>query len=515
MARKFLLIGIVLAVGLLTTGCGSREAASTPETESSVRALFGNVVTASGKVVPLQWATLSFETGGRLEWLTAEGSQVTAGEVLARLDATDLEHAVAQAQAALEAAQAQLAIAKAGARVEEIAMAEGAVASARAALEAALVQQATAEGQLRAAEAALTIAEAQVVAARADIDRAKAQLAQVQAGPTEADVAIAQSAVDGAQAQLEQLLAGLDEEEVEVARLNWDLARNALWQAQLERDAVKGRAGVPRYQKDLADSAVGAAELSALIAQLQHRLAEKGATDEQIRVAQAAVRQAQAQLDKVRAGARPAEVDMAQAGVDAAEALLAQAEAGVDAARADVDTVRAGIDGAQAGVDAAQAQLDQAQANLDLLQAGARSEDIALLEANVAQSQAVLAQAKSGLAKATLVAPFSGVVGTIYLREGELILPGTPVLILGDMTVLRVETTDLNEVDAARVAVGSSATLTFDALPDLTTKGLVVRLAPMAAIGQGGTNFTAIIEMDSPPDALRWGMTAFVDIEVD
>jgi hypothetical protein len=86
---------------------------------------------------------------------------------------------------------------------------------------------------------------------------------------------------------------------------------------------------------------------------------------------------------------------------------------------------------------------------------------------------------------------------------------------LGDVGALRVETTDLNEVDAARVGVGSVVTLTFDALPGQAARGQVVRLAPMASVSQGGTNFTAIVEMDSPPEALRWGMTAFVDIEVD
>jgi HlyD family secretion protein len=517
MTRKLVrrITGIILVVGLVVTGCASQDEASTPQEDSVVSTFFANVVTASGKVVPAQWAGLSFETGGRVEWLVEEGEQVSAGEVLARLDAADLDHAVAQAQAALDAAQAQLALAKAGARAEEIAMAEGTVASAQAALEAALVGQATAEGQLLAAEAALDVAEAQVAAAQADLDRAKAQLAQVQAGATEADIAFARSAVEGAQAQLEQLLSEPDEQSVEIARLNWDLARNALWQAQLERDATKGRAGTPGYQKDLADAVVGAAEVSALIAQLQHKLADKGATDEQIRVAQAAVRQAQAQLDKVKAGARPEEVDIAQAGVDAAEAQLAQAGAGVDVAKADLVTAQAGVGVAQAGVDAAQAQLDQAQASLDLLNVGARSEEIALLEANAAQAEAALAQAESAQAKAVLVAPFAGTVGAVYLREGEMVTPGTPVVVVGDVGTLRVETTDLNEVDAARVAVDSSVTLTFDALPGGTTDGQVLRIAPMASVSQGGTNFTAVIEMTSPPEALRWGMTAFVDIEVE
>jgi hypothetical protein len=36
----------------------------------------------------------------------------------------------------------------------------------------------------------------------------------------------------------------------------------------------------------------------------------------------------------------------------------------------------------------------------------------------------------------------------------------------------------------------------------------------MAASGTGGVHYTVIIELDEMHPALRWGMTAFVDIEV-
>jgi len=462
---------------------------------------------ASG-TIEAEDVTVAAEMGGRIVAMLAdEGDEVTAGEVLVKLDQTLLlaqqeqaEAAVARAQAALDAAQAQLAIAKAGARPEEIAVAEGAVAGARAGLAGAQAEHeaaqgqvsaaesglATARGQLLAAEAAQTIAEAQVMAAQADLDRAEAQLTQVQTGPTEDDIAIAQSAVDGAQAQLEKLLAGLEEEEVEIARLNWELARNVLWQTQLERDAVKGRPGVPRYQKDLADAAVGAAEVSALIAQLQHKLAGKGAADEQIRVAQAAVRQAQAQLDKIKAGATEEEVAMAQAGVDAAESQLAQARTGVDAAsiqvtqaqvgveaaQAAVTTAQAGVNAAGAGMDAAQAQLDQAQANLDLLKAGARSEEIALLEANVAQSEALLSDAGAALKglnaqldRMTLVAPVGGIVMERTGHAGELAAPGAPLLILANLDEATL-TVYVPEADLGRVSLGQMVEVTVDAYED-------------------------------------------------
>jgi hypothetical protein len=37
----------------------------------------------------------------------------------------------------------------------------------------------------------------------------------------------------------------------------------------------------------------------------------------------------------------------------------------------------------------------------------------------------------------------------------------------------------------------------------------------MADPGSGGVNYTAVVELDEIPAQVRWGMTAFVDIEVE
>jgi multidrug efflux pump subunit AcrA (membrane-fusion protein) len=86
---------------------------------------------------------------------------------------------------------------------------------------------------------------------------------------------------------------------------------------------------------------------------------------------------------------------------------------------------------------------------------------------------------------------------------------------VGDLSALQVETTDLDEVDVARVQIGQQVGLTFDALPDRVLAGHIVRIAPMATPGQGATTYTAIVALDETDPALRWGMTAFVDIEVE
>lgn len=520
MAQRFLkrTISIVMVIGLMAVGCAGQKAASTQEEPPVVSAVYGNVVTATGKAVPAQWAALSFETGGRVEWLVAEGSHVEAGEVLARLDATDLEHTAAQARAALAVVQAQLAAAKAGATPEETAGAEAAVVTAQggvAAAEVAVVQAEIGAGiariNLKQAKGAVAVAEAALTQGQGIRNAAVAALTQAQGSLDAAGAGLIQ-----AEAELARLQTGARPEEIVIHEARVEQAKWELWfltnvhKQLIDNDIGGAPEEQARFQREAAQAAYDAA-------QAQLDLVKAGATNDEIVAAKAGVSAAQAQVTVAGAGIDAAEAALAQAqgALDAAEADLARTQAALEAVQGQVELAEMDVTAAEAQVQIAEGQLAQAEAQRDRLEAGVTTEEIAVLEAQVSQTEATLAQAESALAKATLIAPFAGTVGAVHLREGEMTAPGTPVLVLGDVSALRVEITDLNEVDVAQVAVGSPVTLTFDALPEQLVKGQVVRIAPMASVGQGGTNFTTVVEMNSPPAELRWGMTVFVDIEVD
>lgn len=315
-----------------------------------------------------------------------------------------------------------------------------------------------------------------VAAAEAALNIAQANLARVKAGPRPGEIAqaeegvrSAQAARDAAQAQLEQaqaglkqLLAGARPEEVEAAAATLMKAEAALRQAQAEYDKIA-------WAGDVGDTPQALALESAT---LDYDVAKANY--------QALVR-----------GARPEEIEAAQAGVAAARANLAQAEAGVGSA----------------------------QAALDLLRAGATPEEIVAAEAAVTQAEANLASAHTALSQAVLVAPFDGTISEVNVRAGEQVNPpqsgGQPVIVLGDLSTMRVETTDLRETDVERIAVGQAVDITFDALPDTLLKGHVVYISPKASSEQGGVNYMTIIEFDEFDPRLRWGMTAYVNITVD
>lgn len=160
-----------------------------------------------------------------------------------------------------------------------------------------------------------------------------------------------------------------------------------------------------------------------------------------------------------------------------------------------------------------QANLQKALDDYAIWKVGPDPKDVAVAEARMDNAKAALVAAQAKLVDLELYAPFSGTVSEVNVRQGEWINPGQPVIVISDLANLQVETTDLNEIDAARVKVGNPVIVTFDALPGVQVDGVVKSIAPKASEGSG-VNYTVVIELDELPELLRWGMTAFVDIEV-
>jgi HlyD family secretion protein len=292
-------------------------------------------------------------------------------------------------------------------------------------------------------------------------------------------------------------------------------------------------------QLDNTDLKLAVAQAQAGLATAQATLAQVKASPrpEELAVARAGLAAAQAHLAKLRSGATQEEATAAKGAMQTAALALQQAQAAYDEvswmeeinempqalalqqatvayeiAKAQYEAL---VGGASAeDIAAAQAEVDGAQASLSLLSAGARAEDIAVVEAQVAQADVALSQATSALDKAALTAPFAGTIGAVLVRDGEMVSAGAPAVVLGDVGELKIETTDLNEVDLYLLQVGQTVDLTFDALPGRSMKGVVTKIAPMASLEQGGTNYKVTVELEQQDPDLRWGMTAFVDIFV-
>ena len=386
------LLFVIMILSLLLGGCSSAEQLAAPTPENGGTSDFGAVISATGLVVPEQWAALSAHGQGVLaEVLVTEGERVAAGQPLMRLDGQDAVQAnLSAAQYELFNAQQALDSLKENAGVE------------------------TARAQQAAAKAMQAVHDAQEDVTKLDYRRASDDL--------------------------------LKQTQDEI-----DLAKKAVSRAEDYFKLVKGR--------------------------------PEGDTVK-----------AQAELNLIKA----------RTYLDNRISLLNWYTGQPD----DIDAAKY-----RAALVVAQAELTRSQAEYTRRKDGPDTNLLAQAEARLALAKTQVQAAGEAAANLELRAPFSGVVCNLDRRVGEWIAPGMPILQLGNLDSLLVETTDLSEIDAARIHPQDVVLVTFDALPDVVVNGTILRIGNKSAQGSG-VNYTAVIVLDSIPAGLRWGMTAFADIQV-
>jgi multidrug efflux pump subunit AcrA (membrane-fusion protein) len=320
--------------------------------------------------------------------------------------------------------------------------------------------------EIRQAQVLVALGEEQVAAAEQAVEVAAAQ------------EATAMAAIEAAEAALRQVRAGPTTDELEILRRQIDQSKSLLYASQGQRDALGGLKGSPGYQVGSFESAEG-----------------------QVLANEEAVRIAELRLKDLSSRPRPSDVAVVAAQVT-------QARAGLEVAAAQRRA-------AEQQVAVARRQLEQAEAQLALVEAPVRETDLDVARARVEQAQVALESAEASADNTIIRAPFDGVITNITLRQGEYVMMGQPILSLGDLDSFRVETTDLDEIDIARIDIGDTVLVTFDALPRVEAQGTVTRIALKSSAGVGGTTYETIITLQGLDPRLRWGMTAFVDIEVD
>ncbi|MEJ2262604.1 MAG: efflux RND transporter periplasmic adaptor subunit [Anaerolineales bacterium] len=172
------------------------------------------------------------------------------------------------------------------------------------------------------------------------------------------------------------------------------------------------------------------------------------------------------------------------------------------------------LEQAQMELSVAQAQLEKAQSDYEILKEGPDPVVVEEAKARLENATAQVQAAGAAQGDIALVAPFDGTVVTIDVAPGDMVLPGQAVLVLSNLSKLHVETTDLSERDIDHVALGQKATVHVDALGgDLD--GKVVNIAPRANTVGGDVVYTVYIQLDEPPQNLRWGMSVDVDIHTE
>jgi HlyD family secretion protein len=166
----------------------------------------------------------------------------------------------------------------------------------------------------------------------------------------------------------------------------------------------------------------GRADRATAVAQL--RLLEAGSRVEDIRQAQAQVDSAEAEVSTIEADLKAAQLDL-----DRFEALF-KANAGSQKQR---DDAKARVDVARERQRGAQDRVRAAREVLARLKQGARPEEIDAARTRVAAADAQIAVLDKALADAQILAPVSGVVTQKLVDAGEIVMRGTPIVVVTDL----------------------------------------------------------------------------------
>ena len=177
---------------------------------------------------------------------------------------------------------------------------------------------------------------------------------------------------------------------------------------------------------------------------------------QQVAMDQANVGVQRAQLELGLAGTRRQQLRVVEKELEDAKADFSQKQ--IDFKRAD-SLYREGVgpqntrDQAETNLKRAQATFERAQQEYDQAQEGTRKEELDVSRATLVQAEQKLRLSKINLEYTTLRAPTSGVILVRQAELGEVVLPGTPVVTLGDLNHVWLRAY-VSETDLGRIRWG-------------------------------------------------------------
>ncbi|OQY48054.1 MAG: hypothetical protein B6242_03415 [Anaerolineaceae bacterium 4572_78] len=328
--------------------------------------------------------------------------------------------------------------------------------------------------QASLAEVKLGATAEEIMEAEIAVKQAQARLTSLLAAPTYGEIAEAKAMINTQKKILEQALAGprpesltIAESTLEQAQANLRLAQYQYDQVAYHNDSLAVEEVVIAFQK---------ATLAYQNAEANYNVAIAGARPEQIAVLEAQISEAETALARVLAQATPEEISQCQA------------------------------------------EIELAKATLNLVKADIPPEPIAVVAAGIAEAQVAITKAEHDLTKRVVVAPFDGVIIDVPTDDGQFVAPGQAIMVLAEIIEWHVETDDLTELDIVHVREGQSVKIMVDSLPNADLEGTVTRVKPVAEVKAGDVTYTVEIDFtgDGSTDSrLRWGMTVFVEIDVE
>jgi multidrug efflux pump subunit AcrA (membrane-fusion protein) len=163
---------------------------------------------------------------------------------------------------------------------------------------------------------------------------------------------------------------------------------------------------------------------------------------------------------------------------------------------------------AQAQLSLAEAQLKKAEQDRQNWLNGPDPDKVAQIKAQIQAAKSALVADQARLEATQLVAPISGTVVSMAVKEGEWAAPNQGVVTIADLSSWQVVMDDVTEDQVVLLKPGMQFTVTFDALPGAKFNGQLESIGRVYVTVHGDTRFTGKADIQGKDPRLRWGMSA-------
>jgi len=467
---------LVVVITILVVGIGGYKAFLSKD-ENSYNfevAKIGNViqeVSVIGQIKKGEQIELSFKEGGEVASFYIEvGEKVSSGDVLAKLNTTQLYIQADQAGAALDLARAELDKSLAGASLEETKTAQTTVENARVAYESVLQiledTKNSADDDLNSAyEDSLNVLEASYL-----------------------KMYNAYNEVDSIQ---KTYFSGNDLESTAVKQ---------------NKSLVKGKKEIIETYLDIAKKSSDNEDIDVALSQTEGSLGDAYDALGEIReiCGEAKYRGTVSSAHKSSLDNHKSYLNTALTNVIISQQVISSTEL----------TNSSKVNTAEAEVSSAKGSWEKARDELDLVIANPREEDLNLYQAKIDQARASFSLIQDKINEAVLKAPVEGQIVDIKKEAGERVSVAESVISLIPEKPFQVEV-NVPEADIGKIDLENICKITLDAFPGTNFDGKIIEIDPAGTIISGVVYYKTKVGLDAKDSKIRPGMTADVTVVSD
>lgn len=548
-----LIAAVIAAIGYFTFFQGEEEKYVLAQ---AIKGDIIQTVSVTGSLKADPSLDLHFQKTGTIEEIfVEEGEKISKGDLLASLENETLSLEVARMQANLDYSVAQYNQTQAGAKAEEILIAEANLLSAQAALAAAEVELTNTKS---ISDSNVDLAEIALDKAQKDydntVDLAEKEIEKLDLTGDNAQTIALESAYTSAKLQIDTMLTELQDalfiaeqaigirgsgyyylsqvikntikhEYYEPANTDYEDLLSAFHAlssdpTEEEMDLLIETASEAANSTSLLLSQIGIALEGLLLNREDLNSLILDISNQSTSLSTAALKliDIKTTILTLKTGTEQ-DVEILklsyQVQIDQAEAALQQAEHNLDQAELNAEII---TQNAEALVALKNAAYESAKATLSLKRSPARSVDLAPLSAQIAQAKIALQIANNSLEDSKLYAPINGLITFIYGKVGgNIALTETSLSPFLSMQAenLIVEA-NVPETDVVKLKVDDEVEMTIDAF-DFTEKllGSVIYIDPAETVIQGVVYYEIKTAFDIEDPRLKSGMTANLEIITD